>query len=308
MFARLGGRTNYKIVPGLYCVGTPNAGSEVLVTCNYKLTVDALRHDIEGVNAWILILDTHGINVWCAAGKKTFSTVEIIHRVAMSELKCIAPEATLILPQLAATGVNAREVRKKTGFPTIFGPILSKDIPQFLANNLQADTAMRRVTFNMSERAVLIPVEITLLWKPIIIGLVLMLLVSGISPSIFSFHAALTRGYAAFLAGVAGIVAGTVIVPLFLPWLPGRAFSIKGALTGFGTGTIAAFMGDSFLAGSALVLFSTAISTYLAMNFTGSTPFTSPSGVEKEMRYALPWIAGGFVLSVLLWIISGLSA
>jgi len=35
-----------------------------------------------GRNLWILILDTKGVNVWCAAGKGTFGTEELVFRIA----------------------------------------------------------------------------------------------------------------------------------------------------------------------------------------------------------------------------------
>jgi len=54
----------------------------------------------------------------------------------------------------------------------------------------------------------------------------------------------------------------------------------------------------------ALFLFSVAISSFLAMNFTGTTPFTSPSGVEKEMKRYIPAQLGALVISSGLWIYS----
>jgi len=54
----------------------------------------------------------------------------------------------------------------------------------------------------------------------------------------------------------------------------------------------------------ALILFTISISSYLAMNFTGATPFTSPSGVEKEMKQYIPVQLATLVLSFGLWIYS----
>ena len=65
-------RRNYKIAPGLYAAGSPGPRSPVLVTANYKLSFDALRFCLGGVDAWLLVVDTRGINVWCAAGKGSF--------------------------------------------------------------------------------------------------------------------------------------------------------------------------------------------------------------------------------------------
>ena len=72
--ARLGlNRSTYLITPGLYCTGQPTPASPVVVTANYKLSFDALRKELSGESVWILVLDTRGINIWCAAGKGTFS-------------------------------------------------------------------------------------------------------------------------------------------------------------------------------------------------------------------------------------------
>ena len=47
VLARFGiGRDSYGIAPGIYCTGTPDADSPVLVTANYKLTFDALRKEL----------------------------------------------------------------------------------------------------------------------------------------------------------------------------------------------------------------------------------------------------------------------
>jgi hypothetical protein len=70
------GRMHYSVSPGLYRIGKPDESSPVLVTANYKMTFDLLRKELDRVNAWILVLNTYGINVWCAAGKGTFGTDE----------------------------------------------------------------------------------------------------------------------------------------------------------------------------------------------------------------------------------------
>jgi len=96
------GRDRYRVAPGLYALGAPDGNSPVLVTANYKLTFDAVRRDAAGADAWILVLDTQGINVWCAAGEGTFGTEEVIHRVAETRLPEIVRHRRLLLPQLGA--------------------------------------------------------------------------------------------------------------------------------------------------------------------------------------------------------------
>jgi hypothetical protein len=295
--ARLGiNRNQYKIAPGLYCV-----------TANYKLTFDHLRKALTSINAWILVLDTRGINVWCAAGKNFFSTEEVVRRVNRSEVKKVVTHGRLILPQLAATGVAAHDVKKQSGFKVIYGPVRSKDLPNFLTNGFKSEPPMRKVTFNTIDRVILTPVELCHLPKPSLWVLLAAFLISGIGPHVFSFSAAWVKGIMLTAAYAAGILAGAVATPALLPWIPGRSFALKGAIIGVlsAAGIIALFRSDVQLLGAlALILWTTAVSSYLAMNFTGSTPFTSPSGVEKEMRKAIPLQAAALLVALVAWIAS----
>lgn len=298
-------RDQYKIAPGLYCVGAPNSESPVLVTANYKLTFDVLRKELKSISAWILVLDTRGINVWCAAGKGLFSTKEVVRRVRLSQVNKVVNHAQLILPQLSATGVAAHQVKKEIGFKVIYGPVSAKDLQKFLASGFKSEPHMRRVTFGTKERFALIPVELAHLPKPSLWILAAAFLISGIGTSIFSFSAAWARGGMLTAAYAAGILAGAVVTPVLLPWIPGRSFTLKGAISGVvsGAGVVALFRGELQVFGTlALLLCTTAISSYLAMNFTGSTPFTSPSGVEKEMRKAIPLQAAALLLAVAAWV------
>ncbi len=93
-------RMKYAVEPGIYAVGNPDGDSVVLVSSNYKLSFDALRKELRGLDAWIIVLDTEGINVWCAAGKGTFGTDEIVSRIGLVELEKIVNHRKIILPQL----------------------------------------------------------------------------------------------------------------------------------------------------------------------------------------------------------------
>jgi len=124
IMARLGyHRFSHLVEPGLYSLGSPSPVSPVFVTANYTLSFDALRTSIKGIDAYILVLDTKGINVWCAAGKGTFGTAEVIGRVQEAELAQVVSHRRLILPQLGAPGVSAHEVQKQTGFRVDYGPV-----------------------------------------------------------------------------------------------------------------------------------------------------------------------------------------
>jgi hypothetical protein len=309
VLARLGvGRDRYRIAPGLYGVGSPDAGSPVMVTANYKLTFDSLRCSLSGTDAWILVLDTRSINVWCAAGKGTFSTEEVAGRVNAVALEKVVAHRRLILPQLSATGVSARQVRRLCGFEVVWGPVHARHIEAFLEGGMQATPAMRKVTFTLRERVALIPVELNHVGKPSLYAIPALFLLSGLGQGLFTVSAAVSRGLPAILAYLLAVVAGAILAPILLSWLPGRAFSLKGALIGAAAGGLlsATFVGQ--LARSemvALTLFIMAVSSYLAMNFTGSTPFTSPSGVEKEMRRAIPAQAVGALVAMILWVSAG---
>ncbi|HYE11262.1 MAG TPA: mercury methylation corrinoid protein HgcA, partial [Patescibacteria group bacterium] len=135
---RLGiGRDSYSVLPGLYAIGSPDKSSPVLVTANYKLTLDMLRKELKDVNAWIVVVDTKGINVWCAAGKGTFSTYEVIKKIKELKLKDLVNHRKIILPQLCASGVAAYQVLKNSGFKAVFGPIRAEDINIFLQNGMK---------------------------------------------------------------------------------------------------------------------------------------------------------------------------
>lgn len=297
------GRYDYKVVPGLYCVGNPTAESPVLVTANYKLTFDMVRKELDGIDAWLLVADTRGINVWCAAGKALFSTEEVIHSVTASRVAELVTHREIIVPQLAATGVAAHKVRKGCGFSVTYGPVWATDLPEFIRQGNKATEAMRTVTFTLMQRAELIPVELFILGKPLLIIIAAVFLLSGIGPDVFSLSQAWSRGVAAVCATLLGIVAGNMAVPLLLPKLPWRYFSAKGALTGGVAGLLPGLIfGLGMREAVALFLWTTAVGSYLGMNFTGSTPFTSPTGVETEMRRALPFQLGASLLAIVIWL------
>lgn len=303
------GRMDYSIDPGLYALGNPDEKSPVLASANYKMSFDALRSSLAGKDLWILVLDTKGINVWCAAGKGTFGTDELISRIETSGLKEIVSHRSIILPQLAGPGVAAHEVRKRAGFTVHYGPIKAADIPAYMNAGCKATDAMRLKSFTLRERAVLIPVELIQALKPSLIIMAVLFLLGGLGGQEGFWTNALHRGSYAVLAFLIAILAGGVIHPLLLPYLPGRAFSTKGLMIGIVMAIL--FIGlkgcdlqtwpgrlDVF----AWLLFIPAFSAYLAMNFTGCSTYTSLSGVNKEMRWALPLELSMGISGLVIWV------
>jgi hypothetical protein len=295
-------RYRYLIDPGLYAVAVPGPDDPVLVTANYKLTFDMLRRDVRGLNAWILVLDTKGINVWCAAGKGTFSTDELVRRIKMVGLEKVINHRTLIVPQLGATGVAAHEVKKACGFQVVFGPVRSKDIKAFLQAGMQATPRMRQVSFSLGERLAVALVECSRSIKPLGLALVALFILAGFGMDVFSWDRARQGVWLGFLILFAGFVAGGILTPMLLPWLPGRAFSQKGAEAGAIVGLILLmFVKTGVLLGLGLLLGIIAVGSWYGMQFTGASTYTSPTGVEKEMRRAIPWQAAAAIGAVILW-------
>jgi len=297
-------RMHYNVPAGLYAVGEPTPESTVLVTANYKLSFDLLRRELSGRDIWLLVLETFGINVWCAAGKGTFGTIELIDRVQKVQLDKLVEHRTIILPQLGASGVAAHQVKKATGFKVKYGPIRAHDLPSFLSNGLKASEENRRIQFTLRDRLVLTPVELVGAWKPSLAILLLILVIAGLSGQEFSLQRALSRSLSPALIYLGALLMGSLLTPILLPWIPGRAFSIKGAQIGLLWALIASLtLASTWSVGSIIALFlmAPAIAAYFAMNFTGCSTFTSLSGVQKEMRIAVPVIilcifAGGVAL------------
>lgn len=285
-------RGRHRVEPGLYALGSPTPDSPVFVSANYTLSFDALRAAIPGLDGWILVLDTKGINVWCAAGKGTFGTDELAARIEAARLAEVVRHRALILPQLGAPGVAAHELRERTGFNVEYGPVRAADLPAYLQNRTAAP-AMRLVRFGLRDRLVLIPIELVHIMPFLLAGILL-------------------RSY--FLA--AALLAGAVLFPILLPWLPTRAYSTKGFILGLLTAlpfAVSIYFLDPhpawwWRASRAVqtVMLSAPVVAYLALNFTGSTPFTSPTGVRREIRRYIPVMAWTFGLG-LVWSLTHLA-
>jgi NAD-dependent dihydropyrimidine dehydrogenase PreA subunit len=137
---------------GLIKIGNPKRNSPVLLTCNYRLTTERLKKKLKGLNLYLLVANSRGINVWCAATGGHLSHHDVISAIKVSGIEDITDTRTVILPQLAAAGVESRQIKKKTGWNVVWGPVYAKDIPDFLENNLKKTNEMRRVKFPISDR------------------------------------------------------------------------------------------------------------------------------------------------------------
>jgi hypothetical protein len=303
------GRDNYRIIPGIYAIGSPGSSSDVFVTANYKLSFDTVRKNLSGINGWILVLDTKGINVWCAAGKGTFGSKELIDRIYSVSLNKIVNHKRIILPQLGATGVAAHKVKEGTGFNVHYGPVRASDIKGFVDAGYRATKEMRKVTFNLLDRAKLIPNDFMYGKFYLLAAFALVFVISFLGNSESSLTDHIRTGLLLVGNVFIGYCAGIIITPLLLPWLPGRQFSFKGFYSGVVVSTILFLFrmtGVNIFEIVAWFLIIPAISSFMAMNFTGSSTFTSLSGVKKEMKLAIPLQIVFSAFGIILLVISRL--
>jgi hypothetical protein len=296
-------RMEHKVAPGLYAIGDPTSDSPVFVTANYTLSFDAIRSTLDGVDGYILVLDTEGINVWCAAGKGTFGTDELVHRIEETNLLEVVNHRVVILPQLGAPGVAAHEVKKRSKFKVEYGPVRASDLPEYLKTR-QATPEMRRVRFSLLDRAVLVPVDFGYGLPAILWMLGAMFVTSWLGVDYAS------RMSGAFLVA---ILSGIVLFPLLLPWLPTRDFVTQGFFLGSLVTlpfVVMLFTSDSaglewHRVGIALAYFLTwpAVTAYVSFNFTGATTFTSRSGVRREINKYIPTMVRMFIIGIVLLVV-----
>ncbi len=248
--------------PGLRRIGDPGPNSPVLVTCNYDLTVRRLTRALRGVDAWLVVAPSAGINVWCAASGGHFGTHQVVTALKTSGVAERVAHRRAILPQLAATGVERREVKRRCGWNARFGPVRAEDIPRYLAADGRKDDAMRRVHFGVRER-----IEMALAWG----GPAALLLVAG---ALF-----LAPAFAPGLAALALALSGLVFLayePLPEPRRPVFVgLAVLGALLAVG------LAGGGAAALTTAALASAGCALLLTFDRAGSTPTEGGSHFEE---------------------------
>jgi hypothetical protein len=300
-------RDRYRVQPGIYAVGTPNEYSDVLVTANYKLSFDMVRKNLDGLNVWLLVLNTKGVNVWCSAGKGTFGTKELVDRIRSHSLHAIVRHKRIILPQLSAVGVAAHMVKELSGFTVLYGPVRVADIPAFIQAGYKATKEMRRVHFGWDDRLRLIPNDLIYNLRYLVLLLVFFLLLAGIHADGFSFRQSFQHIQFLSIIIIAGYLSGIIVTPLLLPFLFFRSFSFKGFLAGAIVSSVlivSGIFGHSIFIPPLTFFLLSGISSFLAMNFTGASTYTSLAGVKKEMRIAVPVQVASGVLAAMLVILN----
>ncbi len=213
---------------GIVRIGKPDRRSPVLVTGNFTLTVRRLREVLRGHNAWLLVANSKGINVWCAAGGGYLTHHDIISVIRTSGIADLVSHREVILPQLCATGVERRRITEATGFATRWGPARLEDLPDFLGRGARVHKRERFMRFPAWER-----IEMAAMWGVPMLAVALPIL--WLSFGLLTMAAA-GAAMAILVCGVFGL----------LPWL-----QIEGSRRFL---TFAIFAAAAALTGSALLV------------------------------------------------------
>lgn len=162
---------------GLIRIGNPGRDSPVVVTGNYHLTVERVRKALEGMDLFLLAANARGVNVWCAATGGLFTHHDVISVLKTSGIENLVDHREVILPQLAATGIERKVIRRKTGWKPVWGPVEARDIPAFLKDRTGLTGEMGQVSFPFLHRlemavawafpiSAVLTVLLAIVWQP----------------------------------------------------------------------------------------------------------------------------------------------
>jgi len=118
--------------PGLRVFGNPDRSSPVFVTSNFDHTVRVVSRVLRDFDCYLLVAPTDGVNVWCAAAGGHFGVDEVEAAIKLSGIDQLVDHHRLVLPRLTSPGVDPKEVRSRTGWRVVFGPIEIDDLPAWL--------------------------------------------------------------------------------------------------------------------------------------------------------------------------------
>ncbi|MGE4553320.1 MAG: mercury methylation corrinoid protein HgcA [Desulfovibrionaceae bacterium] len=307
-------RAAHHVVPALYAVGDPGPDTPVLACSNHKSEFDALRTGLgrsrTGRNAWILVLDTQGRRAWTAARQGYATTSGLMAAAEAANLRAIAPHGVLLLPPQFATVLSLQEAAEATGFEAVWGPHRPDDAGACLDAGLRCDEAMRRPRFPLAERLALAPAALWRLRRVAFWALVACLVLSAPGPWGLSMRHAAADGQLLALALLLGVLAGAVLTPALLPWLPGRALAVRGACAGLLAAlplVLALGARPGPLASAALTLAVAATASRLASDLARTPEHPELADAAGDPRRFGPWQWIAAALAVILWLFRGLT-
>ena len=203
LVAHLGRWFPHRAETGLRAVGRPDADSPVLVSCNYSLSLARLLRVLEGLDVWVLVAQSSGVNVWCAACGGEFTDHQVISAVKTSRLAEKVGHRRLVLPGLSAPGMDLGRIREQTGFRARFGPAEARDVPAYLEAGMRKRRGMERRSFGIGHRLDMLVGMNFVWWAPV--------------AALFAIF------WREHLLHLSALFWGTALgVYVLFPWIPGR--------------------------------------------------------------------------------------
>ena len=105
----------------------------------------------EQLDCFLLVVNTKGTNVWCAAAEGIFTTDTVLSHLKVYNVGELVNHHQLILPQLSVAGVKRKEL-KEHGWEGIYGPVYFADLKEFLNNGLTKNKDMQALEYGYWER------------------------------------------------------------------------------------------------------------------------------------------------------------
>ncbi|MFW9943709.1 MAG: methyltransferase domain-containing protein [Candidatus Sifarchaeia archaeon] len=318
-----GGWRGIPIKPGLYRAGEPSPESPVIVTANYELTYYTVMRALakDGIDAWVLVCDTNGINVWCAARGTHFDSDDIVQMIQLTRLAEFVNHKELTMPQLSAAGMDPQSIRRRTGFRVRYGPVRIQDLAQWLelGKPRPKPREMATVTFNLRERMEQTVAHIpflfaALLAKPVfgLLGLLalvnvpLALVIPEVFLALFPFSLGTLILVAEFILALAG---NAFILGLLFPILPskGNSFWRRGlGLAGITLPLAALIMlalGVHWTEFVGWMVVQFILATSLTMDWSGMTSVSDPKVIRREYPYMIQTLKIGTAFIVIFAIV-----
>jgi hypothetical protein len=204
--------------------------------------------------------------------------------MTINHLEEVVKHRDLILPQLAAVGVDGNRIREETGWNVLWGPVDAQDLPAYVESNFRKSDRMRRVTFPWLNRlemvsgtlgfyGLMLLIPIAIFWRQILVPTAV------------------------------AMIAISIFYAIFLPWLPGRDGLAKAiplttlAILGV---IIHHFLWDPVTAGELFnrVMGISALSIFIAGEFQGMSPL-----MRGEQANWIPEGMIGVFLGLLYWLL-----
>jgi ubiquinone/menaquinone biosynthesis C-methylase UbiE/NAD-dependent dihydropyrimidine dehydrogenase PreA subunit len=155
------------VEPGLRRLGNPDHKAPVFVTSNFHLTVRRVEKALSAIDAWLLVVPTKGINVWCSAAGGEMTVHNLLTVMKTSSVEDRVTHRRLILPQLSAPGIERKLLKEKSGWSADFGPVYARDIPAFLELDHKKTAELCRISYPGRFRFEMLLCMNALLWAVI---------------------------------------------------------------------------------------------------------------------------------------------